>query len=145
MAVFVRLVLLMLLIGFESNSGFEFDTGCPSYCVCNYFDSRMIISCNNSQLNSLFRMPSPFENPSLANTTSFVGVRSHFRHFPLNLCDYAPTLLRVDLSQNALVENLNPSHFGCLGNLRVLNLSRNSIAFIDANTFNSMLALEVVY
>lgn len=140
------LIISMLIISalYYSTNAFSFDHDCPLYCTCNYYNSRLVLSCNDSLLNSIFRLPNPHVNVQIANTTIFEAVHSSLRTFPLNLCEYASTLVDVDLSNNVIVENLNPSHVGCLSNLRFLNLSRNHISFIDANTFNSMLSLQVL-
>lgn len=149
---YLRLAYVLVVCAFCSismqlsvSSAYSFDLDCPLYCACNYFNSRLILNCNQSQLNSIFRLPNPHVNVQLVNTTSFMAVRSHLRTFPLNLCDYANMLVDVDMSNNAIVENLNPSHVGCLTNLRYLNLSHNLISFVDANTFNSMQSLQVTF
>lgn len=136
-----QIALILGVMFMDQTTGFRLESDCPSYCSCNYFESKMVVSCNDSQLNSMFRLP--HRTLDVANTTSVNCMRSHLKTMPLNLCEYAPTLVYLDLSDNKLVENLNPNHVGCLTNLRFLNLSHNLISFVDANTFNSMLSLEV--
>lgn len=141
---YIIIILIVLGVTTSQTVAFTFETDCPVFCVCNYFRSQMVLACNNSQLNGIFRLPSPFLNPSITNTTSFVSINSYLRTIPVNFCEFANTLIQIDLSNNAISDNLNQNQIGCLDNLRYLNLSFNFISFIDANTFNSLYNLEIL-
>ena len=122
---------------------FSFTNGCPNLCTCQYTTNILIITCSGPQNNFNFLLPSQQTVPALSTITGLVIRNSYLSQFPSNLCDYATTLLILDLSLNAISQDITNT-FSCLTNLQFLNVSSNKIATISSNAFDLLTSLVML-
>lgn len=137
------LIIFQIIISIV-NAAF-FTNQCPNYCVCDLTTNSqttntLTITC--SQLNSNFQLP--YYAPNLTTTSSIIAKFNYLQSMPSNLCQFQTTLRILDLSSNLITNNLTVNTLNCLIKLEFLNLSRNSIVNIDQNAFVLLGNLQVL-
>ncbi|RNA42266.1 leucine-rich repeat and immunoglobulin-like domain 2 [Brachionus plicatilis] len=116
-----------------------FFTGCDSNCICDYRDTSLVIRCYMPFTLNFF-LPNLFS--LIQNITSITIVDSFLPNFPSNICQYSAQLTYIDFSDNSISQNITKDAFDCLSNLEYLDLSNNSISFIDENSFDNLQNLK---
>ena len=76
-----------------------------------------------------------FQYLGLVHTEGFVS------RFPENICEFAEKLVKIDFSQNGVV---NIENISCLINLDTLILTKNLITYVQNTTFSGLALLRVL-
>lgn len=133
--------ILFFLFWIKNVNSIVFFTGCDPNCICDYKGSSLVFKCYSTFQKDFF-LPDIF--PLIQNASSITITGSFLPNFPSNICQFSTLLSFIDLSDNLIAQNITRNTFGCLNNLRYLNLSKNFISNIDQNSFNDLINLKLL-
>lgn len=131
---------LFFLFWSKNVNSIVFFTGCDSNCICDYNNTNQILMIRcYSTFNRDFFLPDIFS--LIQNTSSITIIDSFLPNFPSNICQFSANLVSIVFSDNSISQNITRNTFGCLNNLRYLDLSNNSIPYISQNSFDDLIKL----
>ncbi len=137
----VPIILLYLAILYSSNA-YKINDTCQTFCNCDLTQNSLTILCN--QPITTFSLPSKSADPNLFYASTIIARLSFLQQFPKNLCDFNVYLNYLDLSENSINTNITTDTFKCLTQLRVLNVSFNSLRYISEAAFDSTYSLKTI-
>ncbi len=136
--------ILIHLTLFHPATAYKINNTCQASCNCDLTQNSLTVLCN--QPTTTFSLPSKTADPNLFYASTIIARLSLLQQFPNNLCDFSVYLNYLDLSENSINANITADSFKCLTQLRVLNISFNSLSYIDVKAFTftySLISLDL--
>ena len=123
---------------------FKFSSQCAAFCLCDVCNSDLTVQCSRPQSTNTFILPASTSIHELGWTRRLLMSGAYLFSFPLNLCDYASSLIALDLSSNFINSAVSATTFNCLRQLQLLNASSNQIQTLDETAFDFLGQLRVL-
>lgn len=121
---------------------YKINQTCPTNCNCDLTLNSLTLLCNQPMYDIV--LPNKSVDQNIFYTNTIIVRLSYLHSFPINLCDFATYLNYLDLTENSISSNITATTLNCLEQVKVVNLSSNSIRYISEAAFEQTFSINIL-